>query len=83
MKKQRNYILDIYRIGAVLLVLMVHCRGYISEKPYIVNFIMGLGSYGVALYFVISGFFSEESCLKYSSKVAYYKNRCVRILQMY
>lgn len=81
--KQRNYILDLFRICAVLLVLMVHSRGYLGEKSNIINFMMGLGAYGVALYFVISGYFSAKSFRSKIKLLEYYKNRCIRILPMY
>lgn len=62
-----NYILDCYRILAVLMVLSVHIRGYLEGTPGIIDKVMGIGAYGVALYFVLSGYFSYISVVKEKS----------------
>lgn len=78
-----NYILDCYRILAILMVLSVHIRGYLEDTPGIINQAMGIGAYGVALYFILSGYFSYMSVAKEKSIRDYVKKKAIRILPMY
>lgn len=83
MKSERNLLLDIYRIIAVLMVLTVHVNGYLSNSPDLINNLFGLGAYGVALYFVLSGFFAYPSIVRCDSFREYFMKKIVRILPMY
>lgn len=78
-----NYLLDGYRIVAILMVLSVHIRGYLEGTPAIVKRILGLGAYGVALYFILSGYFSYSSVIKEAKMINYAKKKAIRILPMY
>lgn len=80
---QHNYFLDCYRILAILMVLSVHIRGYLKGTPDIINQAMGIGAYGVALYFILSGYFSYKSVTKEKSIRDYAKKKAIRILPMY
>lgn len=80
---RRNYTLDLFRILAVLMVLSVHVRGYLNGIPTLINEIFGLGAYGVALYFLLSGYFSYSSVKKYNTTREYLWNKMVRIIPMY
>lgn len=81
--RNRNTLMDLFRIFAVLLVLSVHCKGYMTGTPKVVEFFLGWGAYGAALYFVISGFFSDQLNGGKESLKKYYASRCIRILPMY
>lgn len=78
-----NYLIDCFRILAVLMVLTVHVRGYLQGVPSVIDNLFALGAYGVALYFVISGFLSYSSVQKSRSFVEYWKRKSARILPMY
>lgn len=80
---QHNYFLDCYRILAILMVLSVHIRGYLKGTPDIINQVMGIGAYGVTLYFILSGYFSYISVTKEKSIRDYAKKKAIRILPMY
>lgn len=82
-KQCRDYFADILRILAILMVLSVHIRGYLAGVPDLINSVMGLGAYGVALYFLISGYFSYSSVRRHEHYGAYVKSRLLRILPMY
>lgn len=83
-KEKRNYILDCFRILAIMMVLSVHIRGGVSEDiPVIVNTLFGYGAYGVALYFILSGYFSYSSVVKEKSLKEYAIKKSIRILPMY
>ena len=79
----RDYIADLLRILAMLMVLTVHVRGYLTSTPGCIYTFMGVGAYGVALYFMISGYLMHGSVIKYSSYAQYIKSRLIRILPMY
>ena len=81
--ERRNYGIDCFRILAVLMILSVHIRGNLSGVPSIINKVFGLGAYGVALYFLISGFFSYSSVKKSSDIKDYAIKRAIRILPTY
>ena len=49
--RQTNYVIDCFRILAVLMVLTVHVRGYLEGIPMIISKLFSIGAYGVALYF--------------------------------
>lgn len=65
------------------MVLSVHIRGYLDGTPNIVNRMLGLGAYGVALYFILSGYFSYSSVIKEVRVIDYAKKKAIRILPMY
>lgn len=81
--QQHNYFLDCYRILAILMVLSVHIRGYLKGTPESINQGLGIGAYGVALYFILSGYFSYVSVTKEKSIRDYAKKKAIRILPMY
>lgn len=80
---ERNYLIDCLRILAVLMVLTVHVRGYLHNVPTVISKVFGLGAYGVALYFVISGFLAYSSVIKSKNFKDYSRKKAVRILPMY
>ena len=80
---RQNYLLDCFRITAILMVLSVHVRGYLEGTPSIVSKILGMGAYGVALYFILSGYFSYVSVVKESRILDYVRKKAIRILPMY
>lgn len=65
------------------MVLSVHIRGYLKGTPESISQAMGLDAYGVALYFVLSGYFSYISVSKEKSIRDYVKKKAIRILPMY
>ena len=65
------------------MVLTVHVRGYLENIPASISKLFSLGAYGVALYFIISGFLSYESVRKCLNFKQYFKKKVVRILPMY
>jgi hypothetical protein len=69
--KEHNYLIDCFRILAVLMVLSVHIRDDLDNVPSIIYKLFGLGAYGVALYFIISGFLSYRSVVKCKSFETY------------
>lgn len=80
---KRDYIIDIFRIVAILMVLSVHIRDYLKDVLSIINTIFGFGAYGVALYFMISGYLSYSSVEKSKGLTEYYFKKAVRILPTY
>lgn len=82
-QKEHNYLIDCFRILALLMVLTVHVSGYLQGMPQIVKRLFAMGAYGVALYFIISGFLSYPSVMKSNSFVKYSKKKMIRILPMY
>ena len=82
-KKTYNSLLAIYRIAAIIMVLSVHVRGYLSGTPQVIDKLLGVGAYGVALYFMLSGYFTYPSIKKSGEIPRYYAKRAVRILPMY
>lgn len=81
-KINRDYSIDCFRILALLMVLSVHFRGGI-ELPIIVDKLFGFGAYGVALYFLISGYLVVESVNRQTSYAAYVFQKAMNILPMY
>lgn len=82
-KTEHNYLIDCFRILAISMVLSVHVRGYLTNLTDIINELMELGAYGVALYFIISGYFSVssvDSCVYFKQ---YLKKKIIRIVPMY
>lgn len=75
----RNCNLDILRIVAALMVLVVHV-GY--EFPWISDYTW-YGFYGTSLFFVLSGYLSMISLDRCSNAVEFYKRRVVRIVPLY
>lgn len=78
-----NYVIDCFRILAVLMVLTVHVRVYLKDVPPAIDKLFSFGAYGVALYFIISGFLSYPSIGKSKNFTAYLRKKCARILPMY
>jgi peptidoglycan/LPS O-acetylase OafA/YrhL len=78
MTKKRNVSLDVLRITAMLMVLFVHIPIYIPLPYSFPN-----GQYGVAVFFVLSGYLIMESLDKETSAVRFYKRRLIRILPEY
>lgn len=67
----------------MLMVLTVHVRGYLTNTPKLLYTFMGIGAYGVALYFMISGYLMPNTVDKYLNYWQYAKSRLIRILPMY
>lgn len=66
------------------MVLSVHVNGYIGGgMPPFVHKFLGMGAYGVALYFLLSGYFAFPSVNYSCSLKMYFKKKIVRILPMY
>ena len=65
------------------MVLSVHIRGYLIGVPNVINKVFGLGAYGVALYFLISGFLGYSSVKKSAYLKDYAIKRAIRILPTY
>lgn len=80
---RRDYIADCWRILAILMVLTVHVNGYLTPTPAAINKLFSLGAYGVALYFLISGYFSYASVKNSKSIKEYAYKKAIRILPMY
>ncbi|MCD7882761.1 MAG: acyltransferase [Lachnospiraceae bacterium] len=80
---RHDYIIDCWRILAILMVLSVHVNGYLNAVPNLIHRLLSIGAYGVALYFLISGFLSYPSVesSKYMKEYAFKK--AIRILPMY
>jgi peptidoglycan/LPS O-acetylase OafA/YrhL len=74
----RNRMLDILRIIAMLMVLMVHIPIYVHLPVTFPN-----GQYGVAVFFVLSGFLIMESLEREHSVRRFYRKRLLRILPEY
>ncbi len=77
--KERNVNLDIVRIIAALMILLVHV-GY--EFPWISDYTW-TGFYGVMLFFVLSGYLSMVSMENSAGTLAFYKKRLLRIVPLY
>lgn len=75
---ERNRMLDILRIAAMFMVLLVHIPIYVKLPVTFPN-----GQYGVAVFFVISGFLIMESLERESNLFKFYKKRLLRILPEY
>ena len=65
------------------MVLTVHVRGYLEGIPTIISKLFSIGAYGVALYFIISGYLSYKSVLNCSSFTQYLRKKIIRIFPMY
>ncbi len=65
------------------MVLSVHVNGYLSDVPSIIHSFLGIGAYGVALYFLISGYLSYPSVMSSKSLKNYALKKAIRILPMY
>lgn len=76
---ERNYNLDILRIVAALMVLMVHI-GY--QFPWITDYTW-CGFYGTSLFFALSGFLTFSSIAHCDSTLDFYKRRVIRIIPLY
>lgn len=79
----RNELLDVLRTMAILMVLSVHIVGYLNGIPNILEQVFRLGAYGVALFFVISGYLGYESVNRCDSVKSYYYKKAIRILPVY
>lgn len=77
--KERNYNLDILRIVAALMVLMVHI-GY--QFPWISDYTW-YGFYGTSLFFALSGYLTFSSIAHCNSALDFYKKRVIRIIPLY
>lgn len=67
----------------MLMVLTVHVRGYLTNTPRQIYSLLGVGAYGVALYFMISGYLMHGAVDRYSNYGQYVVSRFTRILPMY
>lgn len=75
--EEKNLNLNLVRIFAALMVLSVHIFQNAGVQ-------FKAGSYGVQLFFIMSGYLAFSSMTKKNYSVAeYYKNRAVRILPTY
>lgn len=75
----RNINLDIIRILAAVMVLLVHV-GY--QFPWIADYTW-TGYYGVTLFYSLSGYLSMVSMERSGSVLEFYKKRLLRILPLY
>ncbi|MBQ7581902.1 MAG: acyltransferase, partial [Lachnospiraceae bacterium] len=75
----RNSNLDILRILAAFMVLMVHV-GY--AFPWIADYTW-TGYYGVTLFYSLSGYLSMVSMERSGSVIEFYKKRILRIIPLY
>lgn len=82
-KADRIYTIDFLRVIALLMVLSVHIKGKLIECPQIIINIMGIGAYGVALYFIISGYLGYNSVYKSKSVKQYFIKKAFHILPVY
>lgn len=82
-KSEHNFTLDCFRILALFMVLSVHISGSLIAAPKILTPILGYGAYGVALYFLLAGYFAYPSVKKEKSIQAYANKKAMRILPMY
>ena len=65
------------------MVLSVHVRGHLDGVPVLIDKALSLGAYGVALYFLLSGYFSYPSVKKSTDIKTYARKKSARILPMY
>lgn len=77
-KTEHNIILDLLRIIAMGMVLLVHIPIYIKLPWTFPN-----GQYGVAVFFVLSGYLIMESLERSKGILEFYKKRLLRILPEY
>lgn len=80
---EKSYMMDLFRVIAVMMVLSVHINGYLNEHPHIVQLFFSLGAYGVSLFFLLSGFFTYSSIQKSSTIKEYLIKKAVRLLPLY
>lgn len=80
-KGKRDFIIDCFRILALFMVLSVHYRG--NGLPYIVDRLFSLGAYGVALYFLLSGYLEYQSVCRAKDYKGYLRQKARNILPMY
>lgn len=80
---EQSYMMDLFRVIAVMMVLSVHINGYLNEHPHIVQLFFSLGAYGVSLFFLLSGFFTYSSIQKSSTIKEYLIKKAVRLLPLY
>lgn len=57
------------------MVLTETVRGYLEGIPMIISKLFSIGAYGVALYFIISGYLSYKSVLNCSSFTQYLRKK--------
>ncbi|MGN1167793.1 MAG: acyltransferase family protein [Lachnospiraceae bacterium] len=74
--KMKNTNLDLVRIFATIMVLSVHVGIY-------VGFDFSVGSWGVQLFFILSGYLAFASLDRNPATLEYYKKRAVRIIPTY
>lgn len=74
----RNIMMDVLRIIAMVMVLLVHIPIYIPLPYSFPN-----GQYGVAIFFVLSGYLIMESLEHTQSVKKFYQKRLIRILPEY
>lgn len=79
MNSSRNYNLDILRIAAALMVLLVHI-GY--SFPWLGGFTQ-YGFYGTTVFFAMSGYLTMKSLENSSFVGEFYKKRFLRIIPLY
>lgn len=78
--KQYNSNLDVIRVVAAIMVLMVHAGQYVGGKW---QEITAFGANGVQIFFVLSGYLIMKSLEHTSSVKKYYLYRVVRIVPLY
>lgn len=78
--KQYNSNLDIVRILAAIMVLLVHVGQKVGGRWQEVTF---FGQYGVQIFFVMSGYLGMKSLECGQSVKEYYRHRIVRIVPLY
>ena len=79
--------IDVLRGMAILAVIIVHCTLVGGNYAEYLNKIASFGSFGVDLFFVISGFLITEILLRTKNKTTYFKKfyirRTLRIFPLY
>lgn len=79
----QSYMMDFFRVIAVMMVLSVHINGYLNGHPDIVQLFFSLGAYGVSLFFLLSGFFTYSSIQRSKTIKEYIIKKAVRLLPLY
>lgn len=77
--RPRQFSLDLLRLLATVLVMWVHCGQMAGLSRAVTEF----GSFGVQLFFILSGYLAAASLGRDDRPLPYYKRRALRILPVY
>lgn len=82
--KPYNYMLDLMRIVAIVMIIAAHTVGFWTDNmPGIVNIVFSYGAYGVGVFFFLCGYFSVQSVISSKSTKSYIEKKARRILLPY